>query len=460
MSTLYLFADTNLFLHYKPLSEIDWLEHGDFGQFDQIEIVVCRTVQREIDHLKDGRDSRRTQRARKTASEFLEIAQHGPQEQKPTSPHVILRLYDATQPKQDLAGSLDFNQNDDQIIGYLARFRADNPEAEARLLTRDSGPILTSRNLNIPYEIPDENWILSPETDDRDRKIQELDKQVAELKSQEPRFQIQCDGQESNRPGYAKVHYNVFRPLEPAEQDQLLRQLQVLHPPTVAYHAGVPVSAIKEYEEKNHPEWIVKCREVMAEFHTDIQQDHFPEITFEIENIGSRPATNARIDIEVKGNFGITRPVSELKKYALFRRKLPPTPPAQPKPIRQDFLSLGRGFPDSGFPSFPMHNLAPPPHDKEAFYYHNMPKDPTSQRSISLTCDLWRHAVGPGAFTVRVVPSATDNAVTGEVICTVHADNLTKPAMFKLVLTLSPDHQSALPLARQWFASKTSRNES
>ena len=457
MSILHLFADTNLFLHYKVLDEIDW---SMYGSFDQIEIIVCRTVQREIDRLKDGRDGRRTERSRKVASTFLEIAQHGPQEQKPTSPRVMLILYDATQPKQDLAGSLDYNQNDDQVIGYLAQFRADNPEADARLLTRDSGPILTSRNLNIPYEIPDENWLLSPETDNRDRKIQELGKQVAELQSREPRFQIQCDGQESNRPGHAKVHYNVFRPLEPAEQDQLLRQLQVLHPPTVAHRIGVPVSDIKEYEEKNHPEWIAKCREVMTELHTDIQQDHFPEIAFEIENIGSRPATNARIDIEATGNFGITRPVSELKKYALFRRKLPPTPPAQPKPIRHGFLPSGRGFLDSGFPGVPMHNLAPPLHDKEAFYYHNMPKDITPQSSISLTCDLWRHAIGPEAFTVRVVPSATGNAVTGEVTCAVHADNLTKPAIFKLVLTLFPEYQSATTLAREWFTSRPSRNES
>ena len=75
MPTLYLFADSNLFLHYKPLSEINWSRLGDF---DHIEVVVCRTVQREIDALKGRREGRRSDRARRAASTFLEIAQRGP----------------------------------------------------------------------------------------------------------------------------------------------------------------------------------------------------------------------------------------------------------------------------------------------------------------------------------------------------------------------------------------------
>ena len=451
MSTLYLFADTNFFLHYKPLSEIDWSAYRDF---DQVEIVVCRTVQREIDRLKGGRDGRRNRRARKTASEFLEIAQHGPKEQKAVDPCVVLRLYDKTRPKQDFADTLDYDQSDDQIIGYLALFRDDNPWVDARLLTRDSGPILTASNLGIPCEVLDENWLLPPETDDRDREIRELQKQVVEFQAQEPRFQIHCDRQESNRPDHAKVPYNVFCPLDPEERDLLLNRLQVLYPPTVVRSHGVPASAIKKYEEEEYPEWITKCQEAMVEFHSDIQRDHFPEITFEIDNIGSRPATNARIDIQVKGDFGITLPLADLKARPLYRRKLPPLPPAHPKPVLFGGFSQEREWPAIRGPLLPMLNPTPPRRDKEVFYYYDTPKDDTPVNSISLTCDLWRHAMAPQAFTVRIVPSITYIEVTGEVICTVHADNLTKPEVFKLVVTLSPEHQSALSLAREWFTSR------
>lgn len=42
MSTLYLFADSNLFLQYRPLDQLDW---SRLGNFDDMEVVVCRTVQ-------------------------------------------------------------------------------------------------------------------------------------------------------------------------------------------------------------------------------------------------------------------------------------------------------------------------------------------------------------------------------------------------------------------------------
>ena len=90
MPTLYLFADSNLFLHYKSLKQIDWLR---LGNCDDIKVVVCRTVQRELDALKDGRAGRRSDRARKAASILLKVAQHGPEAQEAASPRVALNLY-------------------------------------------------------------------------------------------------------------------------------------------------------------------------------------------------------------------------------------------------------------------------------------------------------------------------------------------------------------------------------
>ena len=90
MPTLYLFADSNLFLHYKSLKQIDWLR---LGNCDDIEVVVCRTVQRELDALKDGRAGRRSDRARKAASILLKVAQYGPEAQEAASPRVALNLY-------------------------------------------------------------------------------------------------------------------------------------------------------------------------------------------------------------------------------------------------------------------------------------------------------------------------------------------------------------------------------
>ena len=236
MPTLYLFADSNLFLHYKPLHQIEW---SQIGGFDVVEVVVCRTVQREIDALKDGREGRRTDRARRAASIFLEIAQNGPQERRAASPRVVLSLYGTSQPKADLGEQLDYSQNDDRIIGHLAQFREENPLADARLLTRDSGPVLTAGSLGIPCVVIPDEWRLASEPDDRERNIQELTRQLQELQAQEPEFQFSCEQQSDERPAHVEIVYEAFQPLTETETRQVV---------------GAPARSISAIGSKSNPD--------------------------------------------------------------------------------------------------------------------------------------------------------------------------------------------------------------
>ena len=446
MPTLYLFADSNLFLHYKPLSQIDWSRLGDF---DHIEVVVCRTVQREIDALKDRREGRRSDRARRAASTFLEIAQRGPQEHRPASPRVMLNLYGASQPKQDLADQLDYSQNDDRIIGHLAGFREDNPSADARLLTRDSGPVLTVRTLGIPCEIIPDDWLLAPEPDDRDREIQDLTRQLGELQAQEPKFHFSCEQQSDARPGHVEIAYKAFRPLEETERVQLLERLQNLYPPTVVTQGRISDKAISEYEERDYPAWISQCEKFLDLVNLIVQLEHCPELTVSIQNNESRPATNALVEVRASGNFGLTTPMSGLREFGLIPYKGRPKPPTQPQPL-STFSTISDNLTGSKVLALSDLNFAPRSRDQEDFGYTADVKLET-ESSIDLTCGLWRHSLGPKEFTVRLVPAAIDNPITGEISCTVHADNLTKPATFRLVVKLSPDYHPTLVPALQWF---------
>ena len=218
----------------------------------------------------------------------------------------MLNLYGASQPKQDLADQLDYSQNDDRIIGHLARFREDNPSADARLLTRDSGPVLTVGTLDIPCEIIPDDWLLAPEPDDRDREIQDLTRQLGELRAQEPAFHFSCDQQSDARPGHVEIAYKAFRPLEETERVQLLERLQNLYPPTVVTGGRISDKAISEYEERDYPAWISQCQKFLDRVNLVVQLEHWPELTVSIQNNGSRPATNALVEVRASGNFGLT----------------------------------------------------------------------------------------------------------------------------------------------------------
>ncbi len=447
MPTLCLFADTNLFLHYKTLDQIDWSKVGDF---DAIEIVVCPPVQREIDDLKDGRQGRRSERARKTASMLMKIAEHGPQQQRAASPRVMLDLDVTSLPKQGLADWLDYSQNDDRIIGHLAQFIEDNPSADAHLLARDSGPILKARTLGIPYiRIPDD-WLLPPEPDDRDREIRQLKRQLQEFQAQEPEFSFSCDQMSADQSGKVEIAYRAFQPLTSRERDQLLGSLRNRCPPTVLNPDRVKAKAISNYMERDYPAWISECQEWMDVVHSVVQLEHCPELTVSIQNIGSRPARNTRIEIRASKNIGLTAPMKELRECGLtlvMERPKPPLSPGTPWKSRSFLLNNLAGLNSMAPPAF---DIARHLQDQEDFEYASDVKIEI-EPSVVLTCGLWRHSLEPQEFTVRLVPEKFDSPTQGEITCTVHAANLAKPATFKLVVTLSPDYCSALEPALEWF---------
>ena len=57
--------DTNFFLHFKDAVNIPW---GDLTQDDEITIVICRTVQEELDRKERELKGRTQKRARKINS--------------------------------------------------------------------------------------------------------------------------------------------------------------------------------------------------------------------------------------------------------------------------------------------------------------------------------------------------------------------------------------------------------
>ena len=446
MTTTYFFADTNLFLQYKALHEVDWRL---LGHFDDIEVIVCRAVQREIDGLKYGREGRRSKRARRAASIFFEILEHGPQQQKAKSPRVLLSTYERPLPSKELEDQLDYSKTDDCIIGFLAQFRADNPSADARLLTGDFGPAFTARHLQLPYLMIPNEWRLLPERDDKDREIEQLTQQLRELQEQEPKFEFSCDQLPGVPPGHIEITYEALQPLTSRERDQLLERLRQRYPPTVVNPNRISAEAISKYMERDYPAWVSECRELMYDVHSVVQEEHCPELTASIQNIGSRPARNTRIEIRASENIGLTVPMNELRELGLIPVLERPKPPRKPKrryswPYIFDNLT---GLSSIAPPDF---DVARHLRDQEDFEYASDVKLEIEQ-SVVLTCALWRHSLEPQEFTVRLVPEKFDNLIKGEITCTVHAENLTKPATFKLIVTLSPTFRSALEPSFGWF---------
>ncbi len=182
------------------------------------------------------------------------------------------------------------------IITHIAQFKADNPSADVRLLTRDSGPVLTAHSLAIPCVVISEGWRLPPEPDDRDRQIQDLMRQLRELQAQEPEFQFSCELQSGERPNHVEIVYEAFQPLTATERDRVWENLLDLYPPTMVNGNRVAAQDISEYEERNHPAWRSACEEYLKVVHLIVQMERCPELTWRSRTPGrGQPQTSSLI---------------------------------------------------------------------------------------------------------------------------------------------------------------------
>ncbi|MEH2561857.1 hypothetical protein [Bradyrhizobium sp. AZCC 2289] len=112
---LYLFPDTNLFAR-RALEELDWDRWGDFAE---VHLIVSRPVQAEVDHQKNKGGERLARRAKAASSLFREIILGNSDNKQITSasPAVKLFIRTALKPDPALSDQLDYQLNDDQLVG-------------------------------------------------------------------------------------------------------------------------------------------------------------------------------------------------------------------------------------------------------------------------------------------------------------------------------------------------------
>ena len=222
---LYLFPDTNLFIQCSPLPEIGWTRWDDF---DQVRLLVCRPVQREIDNQKNRGNDRVAQRARKTYRMFRDIAtsEDGYKVIRESGPRVELHLQALSRPSVELENRLDYSKPDDEIVGYCHEYSREHSGADVRLLTHDGGPMMTARSLGLPFEPIPEDWILPPENSPAERENARLREEVNRLQKAEPEFLIRCVSKQGQEIEKLEFECQVFEPLAEADISELIQALK------------------------------------------------------------------------------------------------------------------------------------------------------------------------------------------------------------------------------------------
>ena len=474
---LILFPDTNLFIECCPLEDIDWSE---WKAIEQIDLVVCRTVQREIDQQKSHGRSRIARQAQKAYSRFRQITESGAEYQliRNSGPIVKLYLEGPGLPSTDLSEWLDYSRPDDEIIGHLHRYRRDHPHEDVRLLTHDGGPMMTARHLGLPFISIRDNWLLEAEHSEVERENERLKQRVAQLERTEPRIHIGFVDHKGSELELLELEFQVYEPLSYADLDDLVQQLSKRFPMRDDFGASEPFEeqfnegaagligmkrvftpateeAITKYTHEAYPGWLSNCKEFLSTLHTALQADDGqPHFTFAISNEGTRPATEALIRISASGNFRICPPMYRNENEPEKAQELVlPSPPVPPKgsfktttaaiESMSRLLATGNSagilggfatqlpklFEPEAF--YPPRNLATNARDPNGFYYKPARLSQPDE-SFALECEQWRHQTGLEHFQGHLFFDVDAREIRGALTCEVHAGNLSVPAVKKI----------------------------
>lgn len=483
---LYLFPDTNVFLQCKPLEQVSW---SAFGEWDRIEVLLTRPVQSEIDSLKGKGNGRQASRARSASSRIRELLQtEGERLTLRKAPLVQLCLRHDLRRDESASGELNYVERDDQLVGTALGFQKSNHDAAVWLLTNDTGPMASAKAVGLKYwEIP-ADWFLPPEADDSEKRESALKAEIARYKSLEPSFVAKLSPA-NNQP---KQSITKFRSLSTLESDKLLARLGARFPrctdfgPSEAQERIINRSPVPAFlgktKEVFHPAtqdeidkyhaaygmWEQECADKLSNLSSMLNKVlAWPKIAVQIENVGSRPADDTLVVLDVQGKLLLRPPKrqedeGEEQGDCQEKLKLSPAPSApKGKWKRIDPFGLGRSFADHvGRVErvWPSDNLLRPllrsvasNRDPNGLYFKAGQRGRPSKH-IEYECAQWRHAQSPEVFEFDVLCPLEPGTYSALVIVEVHAANLTSPEIVKLPVELSVEEVSCFEIAETMVA--------
>ena len=299
---------------------------ADLGT-DTIEIILTKPVLDEIDcHKKQkGRTKKRALDTFKRLRPIL-LGQCEELLIREASPRVTLLLSPPLSASERFTSTLDLQKTDDHLVALVAALVDDGQDA--LLLTHDAGPAATAKTLNVPFFLIPEEWLRPAAESQEERRIRQLEQEIRRYAAQEPHLTLKSFIGEED--GVVIRHQLPIKiPLDSAEIDGAIERLKAAHPPTtdfatppahgqkLKFHGLVEESEIKwtppteaeqeAYLDEHYPAWLARCRNILSTLHERLPDPDPCYVGFDIENDGSRPALNMRVEFRIDGSGKIVR---------------------------------------------------------------------------------------------------------------------------------------------------------
>jgi hypothetical protein len=178
---LTVFLDTNIMLHYPPLSQVDWC---GLCNARSVRIAICLTVVHELDAKKS--DARLAPRAERAIKEIREAYKGG----QPLRDGVTLTIVNQELRVADFPTTLSPDSADDRIVHFAMQFRANNPGQSVAVMTEDFGMELRCEAHGVSVLRMDTSLRLENPTDELSRKYKQAVGELNAIKNRLPDLSI------------------------------------------------------------------------------------------------------------------------------------------------------------------------------------------------------------------------------------------------------------------------------
>lgn len=194
------FPDTNLFMHFRPICEIDW---RGLLQASCVEIKIALVVTRELEEQKTLNPSRKLRERAATSLRLL----HGYLRQNQVREGVTLEfLINEPTTEFAVARGLNLQLGDDRLLGALFLFRDEHPDIPCTLVTTDLPLTVKATHYRVQLATPSEALRLPPEPDELEKKNRQLEAELLRYKSREPALAVLFEGDEEH------LRFQIRRP--------------------------------------------------------------------------------------------------------------------------------------------------------------------------------------------------------------------------------------------------------
>lgn len=443
LKTLYVFPDTNVFVQCKQPEALGWC---DLGEFDKIVLIVTRPVITEVDHQKSG-SGRLAKRAKLANSMFRKFLHNDEIEIKTQGkgPAVVVVLGQDLEPSQELSNELNYSHADDQLVGIAHAYQSGN-EHQVLFLSHDTGPLLMAKRVGVCYQQVPDDWLLTPENDEEQKQIRELEGRLKRLQEVEPKCTI----------SFSESVWKFTRlkrvPLTNTQVEELIEMLRVACPVGTDFGPSEPSERLgKQYNfgprsvdkfkpatdedisayKEEYVRWLASCEAFFRTIHDKLNAlEEILTISASLVNAGGQPANDVMVSFQVvSGDLGLmSLPSKEDRKNSEKPLQLMPAPRApQGRWVSENGFRIptALGVMDANrFDSSFLQGVKE--RDPNCFYWKGgRPSSPVPR--VEFECAQWRHQDDPEAFDLRLVNHPELESQRGAIAVVVRAANLREP---------------------------------